>query len=183
PGRMVRPRTIAIGRPSDAPWWLLALEGLRDGSSGALRLGAAELEATLAATPPAGVGGEPPLGGWLAVPVLTREGQKTGWTQLSHPRGAEFSTDDEALIVQLARIVSIAIENTVYRHARQANRAKDEFLATLSHELRTPLQAIMSWSALLREDPLDAAALERGLDVIERSAKVQAELIDELLDV
>ena len=64
-----------------------------------------------------------------------------------------------------------------------ANRLKDEFLATLSHELRTPLNAIRGWTALLRDMPPDSPRLARGLDVIDRNAKAQADLVSDLLDM
>lgn len=72
------------------------------------------------------------------------------------------------------------------RHARaaaeQASRLKDQFLATLSHELRTPLNSILGWTQLLRRH-VSGADLERGLSVIERNARVQVRLIEDLLDM
>jgi len=67
--------------------------------------------------------------------------------------------------------------------AEAANRIKDEFLATLSHELRTPLTSLLGWSSVLREGKRDEKVLAQGLDAIDRNARVQAQLIDDLLDV
>jgi len=67
--------------------------------------------------------------------------------------------------------------------AQAANRAKDEFLATLSDELRTPLSAILGWTQLLRGGKLDEAGVARALGTIERNAKLQVQLIEDLLDV
>jgi signal transduction histidine kinase/CheY-like chemotaxis protein len=67
--------------------------------------------------------------------------------------------------------------------AEAANRIKDEFLATLSHELRTPLTSLLGWSSVLREARRDEKVLSQGLDAIDRNARVQAQLIDDLLDV
>jgi signal transduction histidine kinase/ActR/RegA family two-component response regulator len=67
--------------------------------------------------------------------------------------------------------------------AEAANRIKDEFLATLSHELRTPLTSLLGWANLLRTSEQDDELLAKGLEVIERNAKSQAQLIDDLLDV
>jgi signal transduction histidine kinase/CheY-like chemotaxis protein len=67
--------------------------------------------------------------------------------------------------------------------AEAANRIKDEFLATLSHELRTPLTSLLGWSSVLREAKRDEKVLSQGLDAIDRNARVQAQLIDDLLDV
>ena len=67
--------------------------------------------------------------------------------------------------------------------AEAANRIKDEFLATLSHELRTPLTSLLGWSSVLREGKRDQKVLAQGLDAIDRNARMQAQLIDDLLDV
>ena len=67
--------------------------------------------------------------------------------------------------------------------AQANNRAKDEVLATLSHELRTPLNAIMGWASLLKTGKLDPETATQAIDTIERSARVQAQLIEDLLDV
>jgi signal transduction histidine kinase len=66
--------------------------------------------------------------------------------------------------------------------AEEANRVKDEFLATLSHELRTPLNAVLGWAQILRLKPPSEGDLERGLEAIARNARVQAQLVEELLD-
>ena len=68
-------------------------------------------------------------------------------------------------------------------HAEQSSALKDEFLATLSHELRTPLNAILGWAQVLHRKLDDEAALRKGLETIERSARAQAQLIDDLLDM
>ena len=69
------------------------------------------------------------------------------------------------------------------REAEHASRLKDEFLAAVSHELRTPLNAITGWADLLREPTVDDDRRTRGLEVIARNARIQTQLIDELLDV
>jgi PAS domain S-box-containing protein len=69
------------------------------------------------------------------------------------------------------------------REAQEANRLKDEFLATVSHELRTPLTAILGWTHLLRGGGLGGEAAVKALETIERNARSQSQLIDDLLDV
>jgi signal transduction histidine kinase/ActR/RegA family two-component response regulator len=74
-------------------------------------------------------------------------------------------------------------EQAARAEAEQANRTKDEFLATLSHELRTPLSAILGWSHLVRSGKLDEPQMSRAFETIERNARSQSQLIDDLLDV
>jgi signal transduction histidine kinase/ActR/RegA family two-component response regulator len=81
------------------------------------------------------------------------------------------------------RAVLLAREQEARRDAERLNRLKDEFLATVSHELRTPLQAILGWSRLLRGGQADPGRLAKGLEVIDRNAKSQAQLIEDILDV
>jgi PAS domain S-box-containing protein len=69
------------------------------------------------------------------------------------------------------------------RHAEESNRLKDEFLATVSHELRTPLTAVLGWAHLLRSGQLDGVSAARALETIERNARSQTQLIEDLLDV
>jgi len=67
--------------------------------------------------------------------------------------------------------------------AERANRIKDDFLAIASHELRTPLNAILGWARMLATDQLDGVRAKRAVEIIERNAKAQAQLIEDLLDV
>jgi PAS domain S-box-containing protein len=69
------------------------------------------------------------------------------------------------------------------REAEAANRAKDEFLATLSHELRTPLNAIVGWTRMLLDGMLDEESARRALTIVDRNAHAQAQLVTDLLDV
>jgi signal transduction histidine kinase len=74
-------------------------------------------------------------------------------------------------------------EQSARSEAESANRLKDDFLATLSHELRTPLNAIIGWTTLMRTIAMDEEATKKAIDIIERNAKSQAALIEDLLDV
>jgi signal transduction histidine kinase/CheY-like chemotaxis protein len=74
-------------------------------------------------------------------------------------------------------------EQMIRAEAEAANRAKDEFLSILSHELRTPLNAILGWSAMLRQRTLSQDKVLRALETIERNAKSQAQLIEDILDI
>ncbi len=81
------------------------------------------------------------------------------------------------------RTAALQRERQARRDAEEASRAKDEFLAVISHELRTPLTPILTWSRLLRTGKLDPGATERALAAVERAARSQARLIEDLLDV
>jgi signal transduction histidine kinase/ActR/RegA family two-component response regulator len=89
----------------------------------------------------------------------------------------ERARAEEALRFALVR------EQMARSEAQTANRMKDEFLATVSHELRTPLNAIIGWSHLLRSGRLDEATIARAVETIDRNAKSQAQLIEDILDV
>jgi signal transduction histidine kinase/DNA-binding response OmpR family regulator len=133
----------------------------------------------------------PPIRGIMVAPLVAatrlsspKSGSRSlGLIYVSDKFGGEFTDDDEAILTQLAQMASIAIENTLYAEEREANRLKDEFLATLSHELRTPLNAILGWTQLLRAGPAREGDLEHGLEVVERNVKAQSRLIEDLLDV
>lgn len=74
-------------------------------------------------------------------------------------------------------------EQSARAAAESANRLKDEFLATVSHELRTPLNAMLGWTSLLRSGQLSPKDAERALETVQRNARTQAEIIEDLLDV
>jgi PAS domain S-box-containing protein len=126
----------------------------------------------------------PPMRGWLAVPMVGRNGRNLGLIQLSDRNEGEFTAEDEAVLVQLARLAAVAIENArLMAESQAANRAKDEFLAVMSHELRTPLTAVLGWTQMLRSRKDDPEVREKGLEVIERNARSLAQLIEDVLDV
>lgn len=140
----------------------------------------------------------PPMRGWLAAPLVGRDGHNIGLIQLSDKQEGEFTEADEAMLMQLAQMTSVAVENARLYQAEQqtrqmaeaareeaqgANRIKDEFLAVLSHELRSPLNPILGWSKLLQTGHLGPDRVNQALAIIERNAKLQADLIEDLLDV
>ena len=90
-------------------------------------------------------------------------------------------TESKRAQAELERL--LAREQAARAEAESANRMKDEFLATVSHELRTPLTAIMGWSHMLRKGKLDDETLARAVETIDRNAKAQAQLVEDILDV
>jgi CheY-like chemotaxis protein len=81
------------------------------------------------------------------------------------------------------RVESLLRAQAAQAEAEEANRLKDEFLATVSHELRAPLTAILGWAKLVQGERLDKEHKERALEIIERNARAQKNLVDDLLDV
>ena len=111
----------------------------------------------------------------------TRVTERTAELQKSNERlQAEIA---ERLRAEAEREALLAREQVLRAEAEELSRLKDEFLATMSHELRTPLNAIFGWITLLRTRRLDEPTQERALETIERNARAQKRLIEDLLDV
>ncbi|MEP6670848.1 MAG: PAS domain S-box protein [Chthoniobacter sp.] len=89
----------------------------------------------------------------------------------------------EADAANLERLHLLESEREARARAERTSRMKDEFLATLSHELRTPLNAVLGWVNILQLEKCQGAELEEGLTVIERNARAQAQIIEDLLDM
>jgi PAS domain S-box-containing protein len=85
--------------------------------------------------------------------------------------------------VEAEKTALLAETERARREAEAANRAKDEFLATLSHELRTPLTSIVGWAKMLRSGQLDSDTTARAIETIDRNARVQTQLIADVLDL
>jgi len=147
----------------------------------------------------------PPLRSYLSVPVVAHSGEALGTMFFGHPEPGVFSERTERIVRGIAAQAAVAIDNArLYEAAQRAaderkvllenervaraeaervSNMKDEFLATLSHELRTPLSAILGWAQVLRRGSRDQNDLQRGLQTIERNARSQAQLIEDLLDM
>lgn len=136
-----------------------------------------------------------PDSGWDSTFRLRRADGQYRW-QLS--RAISFATDkDEEPLLWFGTLTDVSEQRLLAekrealldseRHARQeaegANRLKDEFLATLSHELRTPLTAMLGWSQVLRRTGHDPALVRQGVEIIERNAQIQSQIVDDLLDM
>jgi PAS domain S-box-containing protein len=121
---------------------------------------------------------------FLAVPVKARSGEMAGALFFGHPDADRFSSRDEQLAVGIASWAAVALENArLYRSVQEANRLKDDFLATLSHELRTPLNAILGYARVLRTGIAGPEKFGRGLEAIERNANSLAQIVEDVLDV
>jgi PAS domain S-box-containing protein len=149
--------------------------------------------------------GHLPVVSYLAVPVLSRSGEVLGGLFFGHEKEAVFTKRDERIVEGLAAQATVAMDKArlfeaikqerakaeqsakenerLFKEAAEASRLKDEFLATVSHELRTPLNAIIGWSGLLLSKSLNEEAAARAIETINRNARSQAQLIEDILDV
>ncbi len=124
------------------------------------------------------------LKSYICVPLVV-SGKSLGvLTFATAESGHRYSEADLALATDLANRAAVAIENTqLYQALRDADRRKDEFLATLAHELRNPLAPIRNSLQILKMTRLDMATLERSRDMMERQVHHLVRLVDDLLDV
>lgn len=144
-----------------------------------MRMTQTELEAH-----PAAINNNLPLRGWLVAPLIDIKGKHIGFMHLSDKYEGDFTEDDEAILVQLAQMVLLAMNNAhLYEESQRANRIKDEFLAVLSHELRSPLTSIIGWSQMLQSGKLSPEKTAIALETIERNAKSQTQLIEDVVDI
>ena len=142
---------------------------------------------------------------YLAVPVKSGRGTVLGGLFFGHPEVAQFTEATERIIEGIASQAGIAIDNArMYDNLKRAaiereellvaersarsdaerlNTMKDEFLATLSHELRTPLNAILGWAQILTMGEVTDEDFSEGMDAIQRNARAQNLLIEDLLDM
>ncbi|HYP01862.1 MAG TPA: PAS domain S-box protein [Pyrinomonadaceae bacterium] len=120
----------------------------------------------------------------MIVPLVARGRTIGALTFISSESARHYTDDDLALATELARRAAFAIDNArLYRRAQEANRAKDEFLATLSHELRTPLTPIIGWVHMMGTGQLTPADITHGLAVISKNSQSLSRLINDLLDM
>jgi PAS domain S-box-containing protein len=120
---------------------------------------------------------------YIVVPLIARGGT-IGALTLSSRETRRYDDAAVELAGLFARRVALAIENAqLHRLSMDANRAKDEFLATVSHELRTPMTATLGWVKMLTIGSLDDETVRTALDAIDRSTQAQARLIEDILDV
>jgi len=119
----------------------------------------------------------------VRISPLSRTGQVTGTLTIIDDVTERVLRENQLQMQLEVRSRLLTSEKAARREAEEANRLKDEFLATVSHELRTPLTAIIGWTTLLRSGELDREKTNRAIETIYRNAHSQVQLISDLLDV
>ena len=149
--------------------------------------------------------GHLPVVSYLAVPVKLGNGEVVGGLFFGHAEPDRFTESHVRLVETLAAQAAIGLNKAslyqdalfarrraeqdalekqkLYEEAARANEAKDHFLATVSHELRTPLTSILGWAQMLTSGKLDGPMRERAITTIERNARIQAQIVEDLLDI
>ena len=135
--------------------------------------------------------GQPSVDETTAVFPLARARQVIGAVLVSFHAAHGLDPAERAFVLSLAQHSAQAIERAQLLRAERearvdaeaANRLKDEFVATMSHELRTPLNAVLGWTTVLSGEPIASELVRRGLKTIDRNARAQAKLIEDVLDV
>jgi signal transduction histidine kinase/ActR/RegA family two-component response regulator len=126
----------------------------------------------------------------LVVPMRTM-GRMVGTIEVQSYENEAYREEHVTAMKMAANLAAVAIENMrllqfetrARENAEQTNRLKDEFLATLSHELRTPLTAILGWAHMLRDVRVDEKTFDTAIEIIERNARTQQQIVDDILDV
>jgi len=127
----------------------------------------------------------------IVLPIVVR-GRRCGFLAVGRDDSSpSFTSDDERFLAEIGARTAIALDNALLYEAEQvarqaadvANRAKDEFLATISHELRTPLNAMLGWSRMLKDGDLAPERRARAIAIVERNAVAMSQLVEDLLDV
>jgi len=149
--------------------------------------------------------GHLPVNSYLAVPVVSRSGTVIGGLFFGHTEKRIFNERHEQIVKGIAAQAAIAMDNArlfesaqmtirdrdellaseqeARKQAEIASRTKDDFLGLLSHELRTPLNAILGWTRMLSSGSLEQDVYTRAIETIDRNAKLQSRLIEDMLDV
>src|SRR5947209_5504565 len=126
----------------------------------------------------------------LVVPMATM-GRIVGTVEVQSYENHAYREEHVTAMKMAASLAAVAIENMrllqfesrAREAAEESNRLKDEFLATLSHELRTPLTAILGWARMLLDGRLDAKGFQTAVEIIDRNARTQQQIVDDILDV